>query len=316
MMRSMRFQASRLHRGMALITALMVMSLATITAISMTAEQQIYFRRTENILLHEQAYLYLLSAEDFAKVVLQDDFKKNQTDSMKDAWAEQGAAFPFEGGVLTGTISDLQGKFNINNLAIAGKPKKWDVDRLRTLLELNGLSPNLANAIIDWLDPNDEPTFPDGAEDVDYLQGEQPYRTGNGMMGSITELLYIKGIDYEAYQAIAPALVALPVTDVAININTASPQVLQMIIDPLTETEAIELRDELSKEPVSDPNEILSLPLMTGKKIDLNGVGVESSYFLLQSYAEVGRAKARMDSVIHRFSADNITVVLRSQGGL
>ena len=315
-MRSISLQASRIHRGMALITALMVMSLATITAISMTAEQQIYFRRTENILLHEQAYLYLLSAEDFAKVVLQDDFKKNQTDSMKDSWAEQGAAFPFEGGVLTGTISDLQGKFNLNNLAIDGKPKKWDVDRLHKLLEINGLSPNLANAIIDWLDPNDEPTFPDGAEDVDYLQGEQPHRTGNGMMGSITELLYIKGMDYEAYQAIAPALVALPAADVAININTAPPQVLQMMIDPLSESEAVELYAELAKHPLTDPQEIASHPMLQDKKIDLNGVGVESSYFLLQSYAEMGRVKARMDSVIHRFNAENIKVVLRSQGGL
>jgi general secretion pathway protein K len=311
-----KYQHSKLNQGLALITALMVMSLATITAISMTAEQQIYFRRTENILLHEQAYLYLLSAEDFAKVVLQDDFRKNQTDSLKDAWAEQGAAFPVENGILTGTISDMQGKFNLNNLAVNGKPKKWDEDRLRKLLAIHNLSPDLANAIIDWLDPNDEPSFPNGAEDVDYLQGEQPHRAGNGMMGSITELLYIKGIDYEAYQAIAPSLVALPATEVAVNINTAPPEVLQMLIDPLTESEAIELYTELAKNPVADPQEIASHPLLQGKKIDLNGVSVESSYFLLQSYAEIGRAKARMDSVLHRFNAENISVVLRSQGGL
>lgn len=315
-MQNMKGQLSRYHRGLALITALMVMSLATITAVSMTAEQQIYFRRTENILLHEQAYLYLLSAEDFAKVVLQDDFRKNKNDSFKDDWAQQGAAFPIEGGMLTGTISDLQGKFNINNLAVVGKPHPWDVVRLRKLLELNDLSPNLANAIIDWLDQDDQPTFPDGAEDVDYLQGEQPHRAGNGMMGSITELLYIKGMDYEAYQVLAPALVALPVADVAININTASIQVLQMIIDPLTETEAVELQEELHKNPLDDPHDIASHPLLVGKKVDLNGIGVESSYFLLQSYAEIGRARARMDSVIHRFNDTNITVVLRSQGGI
>jgi len=309
-------QTSRLHRGMALITALMVMSLATMTAVSMTAEQQIYFRRAENILLHEQAYQYLVSAEDFAKLVLQDDFKKNTTDSLKDDWAQQGAVFPIEGGMLTGTISDLQGKFNINNLATGGKPKQWDVNRLQKLLARNNLSPNLANAIIDWLDPDEEPTFPDGAEDVDYLQGEHPHRAGNGMMGSVSELLYVKGIDFEAYQAIAPALVVLPVANVAININTATPQVLQMIIDPLTESEANELHEELTKNPVNDPQEIASHPMLAGKKIDLNGIGVESSYFLLQSYVEIGRARARMDSVINRFNEEKITVVLRSQGGI
>ena len=62
------FKRGKLRKGVALITAMMVMSLATITAVQMTSEQQIYFHRTENILLHEQAYLYLLSAEDLPRL--------------------------------------------------------------------------------------------------------------------------------------------------------------------------------------------------------------------------------------------------------
>ncbi len=307
---------SRFQKGVALITAMMVMSLATITAVSMTAEQQVYFRRTENILLHQQAYLYLLSAEDFAKIVLQDDFKKNQFDSFKDDWAGDEVVFPVQEGVLSGKIEDLQGKFNINNFFTLDKPKEWDVNRLRKLLTLNKLSPDLANAIIDWIDVNEEPSFPDGAEDVDYLRGDQPYRAGNGMMGSITELRYIKGIDYDAYQALSSALVALPASGTPININTAPPIVLQMIIDPLTDTEAKELQQDLAENPLSDPQDLIAHPLVKDKQVDLNGLSVESSYFLLRSYAEVGRAKSRMDSVIHRFNDKTINVVLRSQGGL
>jgi general secretion pathway protein K len=311
-----RSQISRLHRGVALITALMVMSLATITAVSMTAEQQVYFRRTENILLHEQTYLYLLSAEDFAKMVLQQDFNNNKTDSLQDIWATDNPPFPVEGGILSGKIIDLQSKFNINNLAISGKVKKWDEDRLRRLLAMNNLSPEITNAIIDWLDADDTARFPDGAEDVDYLQGDQPYRAGNGMMGSISELIYIKGIDYESYQKLSDALVALPATDVPVNINTASIPVLQMLIEGLTEAEAKELQDDLAENPLSELQDLETHPLVKGKKVDLNGISVESSYFLLQSYAEVGRAKDRMESVIHRFNDKNITVVVRSQGGL
>lgn len=320
-MQRIRTQSSRLHRGVALITALMVMSLATITAVSMTAEQQIYFRRTENILLHEQTFLYLLSAEDFAKVALQADYRDGPTDSFKDTWAKSNAEnpqiFPIEGGILSGYIEDLQGKFNINNLAVTtGKVNKWDEDRLRKLLVINGLSPDIANAIIDWLDPDDTARFPDGAESVDYLQGEQPHRVGNGMMGSISELLYVKGIDYESYQALSSVLVALPKTDVPININTASATVLQMLIDPLTESEAKDLQLDLAENPLTEPQELAAHPLVKGKKVDPNGISVESSYFLLRSYVEVGRAKDRMDSVIHRFNDKVINVVVRSQGGL
>lgn len=315
-MKNIYTQSSRFHRGVALITALMVMSLATITAVSMTAEQQIYFRRTENILLHEQTYLYLLSAENFAKLVLQEDFNKNQIDSLQDAWAAEETVFPIEGGVLTGRLSDLQGKFNINNFSVAGKVKKWDEDRLRKLLVMNNLSPNIANAIIDWIDQDEQARFPDGAEDSDYLQGEQPFRAGNGMMGSVTELKYVKGIDEAAYRLISSALVALPAADVPINVNTATPQVLQMLIDALSETEAKQLQADLAENPLSDPQELVSHPLVKGKQVDLNGISVESSYFLLQAYAEVGRAKSRMDSVIHRFNAKTIQVVVRSQGGI
>ena len=105
----------KLKKGVALITAMMVMSLATITAVQMSSEQQIYFRRTENILLHEQAYLYLLSAEDFTKLALAEDYRDNQTDSMQDAWhSDEPVIFPVEGGALTGSVYDLQGKININ----------------------------------------------------------------------------------------------------------------------------------------------------------------------------------------------------------
>ncbi len=314
-MRPIYRQTSKAVKGVALITAMMVMSLATITAVSMTAEQQVYFRRTENILLHEQAYLYLLSAEDFAKLILREDFNDNQVDSYQDIWAQQEAVFPIEGGVLTGKISDLQGKFNVNNLA-KEKLNKWDEERLRKWLVINNLSADLANAIIDWLDVDEQARFPDGAEDVDYLQGDRPHRAGNGMMGSISELLYIKGIDYEQYQVLSKALVALPATDVAININTASPQVLQMIIDPLSDSEAEELQKELAETPLDDIADVVDHPMIRGKKVDLNGIGIESRYFLLDSFAKVSRASSRMQSVIHRFSADDIKVVLRSQGGL
>ena len=305
----------KLRKGIALLTAMMVMSLATITAVQMTSEQQVYFRRTENILLHEQAYLYLLSAEDFTKIVLTEDFNNNQTDSFQDDWySEDPVVFPIEGGVLTGSVSDLQGKFNINNLAKLQRDP-WDEQRLRLALLNNDVPADIANVIMDWLDENSE-ALPGGAEDVDYLAGDRPYRAGNGMMGSISELRLLKGIDEEMFESLEKVLIALPATNVAININTAPPEVLRVIVEGLSDKEAEDLAKDLAENPIKEPDELLDNALVKGKKIDVNGLSAESSYFLLESMATVSRARAKMLSILYRQDNKNISVVLRTQGGL
>ncbi|MGD9386529.1 MAG: type II secretion system minor pseudopilin GspK [Thioalkalispiraceae bacterium] len=304
-----------MNKGVALITAMMVMSLATITAVQMTSEQQIYFHRTENILLHEQAYLYLLSAEDFTKLVLAEDFRGNESDSFVDAWfSEQPVIFPVEGGTLTGSVNDLQGKININNLAKDSRDP-WDEQRLRQALQNNDISQDLASIIIDWLDKNTE-ALPGGAEDIDYLAGDRPYRASNGMMGSISELRLLKGVDEEIYESLENIFVALPATDITININTAPPAVLRVIVEGLSDTDAEELAKDLAENPLKEPDQFLDHPLVKDRKVDMNGLGTESSYFLLDSMATVSRARAKMQTILYRQDDKNIKVVMRSQGGL
>lgn len=307
--------SNRMKRGVALITAMLVMSLATITAVSMTADQQVYFRRTENILLHEQAYLYLLSAEDFTKVGLAEDYKDNQTDSYNDGWySESPVVFPVEGGTLSGQVFDMQGKMNINNLAKSQRDP-WDEARLLQALRDNDINAELADVILDWLDGDQNP-LPAGAESTDYLSGDQPYRAGDGMLGSISELKLLKGMDEQTYEALQKIFIALPSSNVTININTAPPEVLRVIVPGLSEADAKKLSEELKDNPLSEPADLLTHSLVKGAQVDLRGLGTESNYFRLDSMAIVGRATARMQSVIYRQDDKNLRVVMRSQGGL
>ena len=308
------FQHRQFKKGIALITALMVMSLASITAVQMTADQQVYMRRTLNILYHEQVFMYLLSAEDFTKIVLSEDDPKQ--DSFQDDWfSEEPIVFPIEGGVLTGKVSDLQSKLNINNLSRTQR-NKWDEDRLRQALANNKIEVDLANVIIDWMDENQD-SLPGGAEDVDYLNGDRPYRTAGTKMGSISELKLLKGMTQEKYEDLLEVLTAIPNEDNAtININTASAQVLRMIIPELSDTEADDLAEDLAENPLNEPDDLISHALVSGKKVDINGLSTESNYFLLESFASVQHAKSRMDSIIYRQAKDDIKVVMRSQGGL
>ncbi|VAW95311.1 hypothetical protein MNBD_GAMMA21-1447 [hydrothermal vent metagenome] len=308
------FKHRQFNKGVALITALMVMSLATITAVQMTADQQVYMRRTENIRYHEQVFMYLLSAEDFTKIVLSEDDPKQ--DSFRDDWySEEPIVFPIEGGVLTGKVSDLQGKFNINNLSKTQR-NEWDEDRLRQALSNYNMPADFASIIIDWMDENQD-SQPGGAEDVDYLNGDRAYRTAGTKMGSISELKLLKGMNQENYENLLEVLTVIPNEDNAtININSASAPVLRMIIPELSESEADDLAKDLVENPLNEPDDLISHALVKGKKVDINGLSTETNYFLLESFASVQHAKSRMDSIIYRQSKDDIKVVMRSQGGL
>ena len=304
----------RWQRGIALLLAMLIMSLATMTAVSLSSNQQFFFRRTENVLYHEQAYQYLLGAEDWGKQVLARDANTNKTDSKKDDWATVLPPIPVEGGTIGGSIEDLQGRFNINNLA---DPKdKAALDAFRQLLDINKIPPDLMNAVLDWLDADQQARFPAGAEDVDYLQGEHAYRAGNGLMGSVSELLYIKGFTYPMYEALAPALIALPTSGTPVNVNTASPLVLRMIVKGLSESDAEELAKDLAKNPVDDIKDFLANSLVKGKPVATNGIDVRSGYFMIHAYARIGRARAILDSVIHRVSGNKVETLQRSQGGI
>ena len=301
-------------RGVALITAMLVLSIATITAVAMMARKHVDFRRSENALYSEQAYLYLLGAEDWAKQVLVRDRGKNLIDSYKDDWATILPPLPVDGGSIGGKIEDLQGRININNLAI-GDVNSVDYLRFKQLLELNDAPPGLVNTIADWIDSDQEARFPDGAEDVDYLYGDTPYRTGNRMMQSVTEVLLVKGMTYEIYEKIAPAIVALP-DHTDININTAPAQVLQTIIEDFTAADAEKLIADRLKEPFDKIEDFLQHAAVKGKKLNTNGLTVSSQYFLLTANAEMGRINATLQSIIHRVDQNNLRVLVRSQGGL
>ena len=53
------------------------------------------------------------------------------------------------------------------------------------------MTPEIADAIVDWVDPDDNPR-PSGAESSDY--SDKGYRAKNGPLNSMDELLLVKGV--------------------------------------------------------------------------------------------------------------------------
>ena len=76
------------QRGVALITALLIVALATIAAVAMASRQQLDVRRTANILDGDQAFFYALGVESWARRILVRDQRDGQIDHPGEDWAQ------------------------------------------------------------------------------------------------------------------------------------------------------------------------------------------------------------------------------------
>jgi len=304
------------QRGVALLTALLVVALATAAAVAMTTRQQLDVRRTGNLLHSEQAWDYVLGAESWARVVLARDGKSNNVDNLSEDWATQVPASLVEGGSVIGRVIDLQGRFNVNNLVIKGVVNPAAVVRYKRLLRTLGLADALADTLVDWLDTDINPTSLNGAEDQFYLLRKPPYRAANRLMADISELRLVKGYDEKAMARLlggasrTPLVTALPVPTL-INVNTASAEVLTTLANGLSVTSGEAIIQARGATGFAKVNDLLQLPVLAGLGVDPAILAVKSQWFLLVSQANIGRGQVKLASLLQRDTRG--TRVLRRQ---
>lgn len=302
------------QRGVALLTALAVVALATIAATYMLSAQQLQIRRSGNQLQQEQAWQYALGAEAWAKTMLAQDAADNDIDALNENWAVELPPLPIEGGSLSGRLRDLQGYFNLNNLVNKdGKLDTSSLAQLQKLLQNLKLPVQLAQSIADWQDEDIETQGAMGAEDDYYAGMETPYRTPNQTIASTSELKLIRGIDEESIKLLEPLVTALP-KQTKLNINTAPAEVLASL--GIEKNDAQTLAERLKDNPLNTQDEIKNLPEITKYKIDTTQLGLQSQYFLLEVLVEIGQIKTRLSSVIYRDSDGISHTIQRSQSVL
>lgn len=302
--------ARRTQRGVALITAMLVVALATTAAVGLATRQQVDIQRTGNVLHANQAWQYALGAEAWARTILDRDARETDYDGLDEAWATELPPVPVTGGSIGGHIEDLQGRLNLNNLVDdEGKVDAVAMGRVQRLLRYLELDPGLADRIVDWIDA-DTRARPRGAEDAVYLGKEAPYQAANRPLRSISELRLVEGVNAEAFQQLKPHVSALPATT-AINVNTATPAVLASL-DP--ELEAGRVEAILA---ARETGAFESLDELAGLNIDtkaLDRLTVSSRYFLGVSEARIGEIRLRLESLLERGEGGQSRVLQRSEG--
>ncbi len=360
------FSASYLHKlssaqqrrsqdGAALVLALVIVVLVTMLASGLSSDFLVDIKRVENQLHSQQAHALMRGAEGIARSVLQLDFSASkEKDHISEGWLDQRQDFPTDFGIISGTVCDLQGRFNINNLAASAANNRNDGQLrytesqeifIRLLQTLSLETPieqqqaeDITNAVIDWVDGNSNTRSTGGAEDLYYSELDLPYRPANRNFYSASELRWVKGITAEIYQALERYIVALPEpTD--INVNTASINVLRSFNEngqrqPLSEADVQSVISERDGDlPTSisldSPEALETLANMnsgfdsvedfvqsfTFTELPKQILDVKSDYFLLDTQAYFLDKNFQLRSVLHRDTDGKVTTIARSKNG-
>jgi general secretion pathway protein K len=325
---SPRTRAPRTQRGIALVTALVLVAIATVLAATIGFGSVMASQRASTVFGADQALLAAEGAEAMAAYALTQSANLPQgPDSLDQAWAQPYGPYELAPGVTLefAQIEDQQGKFNINNLAAAavggtngagaanvpGASDPTQIELFKRLLGALGLESKWAGILADWIDSDINPNDPDGAEDSVYLSQSPPYRAANQPVSSISELLALPGFGRDRYNRLAPYIAALP-PGTPINICTASGVLL----------DAMSGKTEYSLDPASlakSRQDNGCFPTSAAFQNSLAGqknppvFGTASQYYRLRTTITIGTARFNLYSLL-TFDGTKLRSILRTFG--
>lgn len=312
----MKLRARLRERGVALITAVLMVALGTMLAVEVGYRGFLDQRRSGTMLALDQAHQIALGAEAWAADFLKQDMQDSQTDHLGETWARPLPPLPIEGGTVEGRLEDLQGRFNLNNLVHPdGTPNEVAVKQLERLLAMLDIESNWAMAMTDWIDQDTQPGFPDGAEDSVYTGQDPPHLAANMPITRASELLVLPGFGAERYARLRPFVTALPV-GTPLNVCTAPGVVLDALSEDAREFSLNP--DDLAKRRSGAC--FPSLDDMRGSLGDAaynelrNSLTESSAYFRATVWVTIGTTQFTLYSLLARGGGGSVRPALRSFG--
>lgn len=308
------------QQGIALITILVMVALATILAATIAKRQANTAENTAYLMRQNQSLLYAKSAEAFFSELLVDDANNaGAVDHLQENWAKPMPAFPVEDGFVSGTLQDESGKFNLNSLVNdEGVPNPQAKLWFEKLLLRVGLPEKLSEAVIDWQDADDEISGTMGAENSYYQGLPQGYLAANSKFHNVEELKLVRGFEDQKYLQIVDYVSALPASDSKVNVNTA-PAMLLASLDSKLDINAVEQalqKRQANLEHFSNINDLWATEPFKQVSPDVQSqvnalLGVQSNYFKAKIEVLLSERKRQFSSDLVR-KDKTVYVVYRS----
>ena len=288
----------RRQRGVAAVTAILIVAVAAAAASMMLAQQAAMLDQTMLVGSRAQADVYAQAGLDWARGVLLQDARTSASDSLGEGWARPIVGMPVERAIVAGEIADEQGKFNLNNVVTPNNQRSEpDIKLLRQLLAQLELSPDLADAVVDWVDRDDDLASAAGAESAFYLGLPRPYRAANAPMMQVDELYRVRGFDAKAVARLRPYVTAVA-ERTTINVNTASEQVVAAAFGVARDQVGALLAGRVEK-PFADKGAFTARAGAAGL-IAVNEFDVKSSWFFVRIRVAQDDVQVASESLVKR----------------
>ncbi|MCG8518835.1 MAG: type II secretion system minor pseudopilin GspK [Pseudomonadales bacterium] len=311
----------RSQRGMALIMVLLAMALVVMLAAGMTQKQSVRVYRATHYLAQNQGFSIALGAEEFAKQILYRDYEQDKEDNLlvdspDEVWAKHSAILPVDDiGLVEVQIDDLGGRINLNDLVEGGEQvndlTRKRLERLLQVLDIRNVS---VDALVDWIDSNDQTVSARGAEDGHYLVASPSYRAANQPFTNVSELRLIDGMTEEDYRKLRPHVTALPVSGLGINVNLATAPVLQSLDERLTQAQAEAILARVEEERFEDIKNFLALDEFAGMGLKSDGLGLSTRFFDVAARITYDDREVNLVSTLYRGPDGRMQVVRRDSG--
>jgi len=286
------------QRGLALLMAMLIVTIATTIAVSIIYEEKFTIRKTGHIQAMDRAGLYAVGLEDWARIYLREDREESDVDSLDEYWASGIPGLPIEGGYLTGYLQDEQGKFNLNQLPLS----ELEVTRFRRLCDNLGVDDRFIPALMDWIDEDFDIRYPDGME-----ENYESYRVANREMVDISELRLVHNVTPEIYEKLEPHITALP-TPTTLNVNTMSETIFQSLGEEGDVKRFLEERENDPFASIEEFIERLQLPY------EVDGLSVDTRFFRAYGQVVQGEQVFNLTSLVYRDDGGKTLVLNRTLG--
>ena len=234
------------QRGMALISVLLVLSLALLITGGLLRSHHLSLQSSGQQL--QQIHLRQLASggESWALLLLRDALQDTEkTVERIQGWTAMAPGFEVEDAQIRIDIDDLAGRFNLNALLRQGQVDQVTLNRWARLLELLELPPVQLSQV--------------------------------GQLRELSQLRLLPGIDARLLQRLEPWVALLP-TDVALNINTA-PALLLRTLGEVDAATADALALQAATTPWASVQAFTQDPLLSGQGLSSHGLGTHSRWY-------------------------------------
>ena len=317
-------------RGAALITALLIAALAAVMVSGMLWHQWGAISREQTAKEATQARWILRGAVDWARLILREDARNSSVDDLSEPWAVPLAesrlstflaargqsAGSLPDAWLEGHITDAQSRFNLANLAPAGRPDPVAAAIFARLCATLGVGDGPLNAIASGIaagaSSSQSVALTSAPAAAASLPSAQP--DGSGSTLPLRDLQDVARLSPEVAAALprlAPYVTLLP-QPTPVNANTASATVLAAVLDLSADAAArlVQVRKRAYFRSTADITTALGQqPAPT--TINPLQIGVSSGFFDATAAVRIGQFAYAERALIQRVGL--LTQVLRMQ---